>query len=82
MRPDVILLLAGAALTASACGGEAPPARAEAPATGLVLVTVDTTTIDAPLALPSQLYVEHDAVVAAPGVGMKPLDSGHELNNL
>ncbi len=69
MRPDVILLLAGAALTASACGGEAPSARAEAPATGLVLVTVDTATIDAPLALPSQLYVEHDAVVAARSSG-------------
>src|SRR5206468_8128503 len=34
------------------------------------LVTADTVTIDAPLSLPAQLYVEHDAVVFArsPGV--------------
>lgn len=69
MRPAPTFLLAGVALLASACGGDPVPARAEAPATGLALFTVDTTTVDAPLALPSQLYVEHDAVVAARSAG-------------
>ena len=69
MRPDVLLLLAAAAVTASACGGDPVPARAEAPVTGLALFTVDTATVEAPLALPSQLYVEHDAVVAARSAG-------------
>ncbi len=50
-----------AAGTAAADTGAAPPAS---------LVTADTVTIDAPLSLPAQLYVEHDAVVSArsPGV--------------
>jgi len=69
MRLDLMLLLAGTALATSACGGDPAPARAEAAVTGLALVTVDTATIDAPLALPSQLYVEHDAVVAARSAG-------------
>jgi len=69
MRPDVLLLLAASAVTASACGGDPVPARAEAPVTGLALFTVDTATVEAPLALPSQLYVEHDAVVAARSAG-------------
>ncbi|HTC23932.1 MAG TPA: efflux RND transporter periplasmic adaptor subunit [Gemmatimonadales bacterium] len=66
MRLTLSSLVMGAvALAASGCGNEPAPARAEAPVTGLALVTVDTMTIEAPLALPSQLYVEHDAVVAA-----------------
>jgi RND family efflux transporter MFP subunit len=69
MRPDLVLLLAGAALAGSACSGDPAPARAEVPATGLALFAVDTTTVEAPLALPSQLYVEHDAVVAARSPG-------------
>ncbi|HEY8105197.1 MAG TPA: efflux RND transporter periplasmic adaptor subunit [Gemmatimonadales bacterium] len=62
-------IVAAAAVAASGCGSDPAPARAEAPVTGLALVTVDTTTIDVPLALPSQLYVEHDAVVAARSAG-------------
>jgi membrane fusion protein (multidrug efflux system) len=34
------------------------------------LVTADTVTIDAPLSLPAQLYVEHDAVVFARSAGV------------
>jgi multidrug efflux pump subunit AcrA (membrane-fusion protein) len=34
------------------------------------LVTADTATIDAPLSLPAQLYVEHDAVVFARSAGV------------
>jgi membrane fusion protein (multidrug efflux system) len=41
--------------------GAAPPAS---------LVTADTATIDAPLSLPAQLYVEHDAVVFARSAGV------------
>ena len=59
------------------CGGErastrsAPPVetgalRAENPA----FVTADTATIQVPLALPSQLYVEHDATVYARSGGV------------
>ena len=70
MKPGVIILLAALGCSVAACGGEAAPARAEAPTTGLALVTVDTATVDAPLALPSQLYVEHDAVVAARSTGV------------
>jgi membrane fusion protein (multidrug efflux system) len=39
-------------------------------ATPTSLVTADTATIDAPLSLPAQLYVEHDAVVYARSAGV------------
>ena len=70
MKPGVFILLAALGFAVAACGGEAAPARAESPTTGLALVTVDTATVEAPLALPSQLYVEHDAVVAARSTGV------------
>ena len=70
MKLGVIILLAALGCTVAACGGEAAPARAESPTAGLALVTVDTATVEAPLALPSQLYVEHDAVVAARSTGV------------
>ena len=70
MKPGVIVLLAGLGCAIAACRGEPAPARAEAPTTGIALVTVDTATVEAPLALPSQLYVEHDAVVAARSTGV------------
>jgi RND family efflux transporter MFP subunit len=69
-RYGCALLLACAALAATACGDEPRPAKADSPVTGLALPSADTMTIDAPLALPSQLYVEHDAVVAARSAGM------------
>ena len=34
------------------------------------VVTAETTTVDLPLTLPSQLYVEHDAAVLARSSGM------------
>jgi RND family efflux transporter MFP subunit len=68
-RTLALTFVAAAAAAVSGCGSDPAPARAEAPVTGLALVTVDTTTIDVPLALPSQLYVEHDAVVAARSAG-------------
>lgn len=60
-----------------ACGGDVHPApvrqageprgAARAPAAGEY--SVDTATVDLPLALPTQLYVEHDAVVVARAPG-------------
>jgi membrane fusion protein, multidrug efflux system len=47
--------------SAAADSGAAAPAS---------LVTADTATIDAPLSLPAQLYVEHDAVVFARSAGV------------
>lgn len=71
MRPVVLLLLL------SACGGasadshreEESAAAAARPASG-GLVTADTTTVEVPLALPAQLYVEHDAAVYARSAGI------------
>jgi len=71
MRGDrCALLLACAALAATGCRDEARPAKAETPVTSLALLSADTLTVDAPLALPAQLYVEHDAVVAARSAGV------------
>lgn len=67
------LLLAAVAVTLSACG-EAPPREAGAtvpPGTPAEsLATADTATIEAPLSLPGQLYVEKDAVVLARATGL------------
>lgn len=61
---------------ASACGAdEGPPIRSAAaatvpaPPTGAA-VTVESTTVNRPLTLPSQLYVEHDAAVVARSSGI------------
>ncbi|HUR94628.1 MAG TPA: efflux RND transporter periplasmic adaptor subunit [Gemmatimonadales bacterium] len=60
-------------------------ASASVPDSGTVpatLLTADTATVDAPLSLPAQLYVEHDAVVFArsPGVVESVLvDLGHRV---
>lgn len=65
---------AGAAPDASplASGGDAAAASAPAttPATMPATVPVDTATMDAPLVLPGQLYVERDVVVAARAAGI------------
>ena len=61
-----------------ACGGQAssrPAARPSESAslggtTPSAIATVDTTTIDAPLTLPSQLYVERDATIYARSGGV------------
>ena len=61
-----------------ACGGEPGPAsRAAATETGSLgaaahagLITADTATVQVPLTLPSQLYVEHDATIYARSPGI------------
>lgn len=63
------LLVVLSAMAASGCSDEPKPAKAETPVASLGLLTADTATIDAPLSLASQLYVEHDAVVAARSSG-------------
>jgi len=68
------------ALAAAACGGESARAASSRPADSepaaprreaarRSIVVVDSVSVDAPLALPAQLYVERDAVVAARAAG-------------
>ncbi len=59
------------------CGGDTPPAAARTLETGATtgapagaIAMAETTTVDLPLTLPSQLYVEHDAPVLARSSGM------------
>jgi membrane fusion protein, multidrug efflux system len=64
-----------ALLVLAACGGEAPPpvqtGGATLAATPVASVaTAESTTVDRPLTLPSQLYVEHDAAVVARSSGI------------
>jgi RND family efflux transporter MFP subunit len=74
-RAAGLLLLALAAGGAGGCSGE--PARAEAsraprpavPPPAAVGTPVEEITLDAPLSLPAQLYVERDAVIAARSAG-------------
>jgi len=76
-RPRPVLL--AIALAACAGGGDAPPAGGRAietasaatlPASGPgAIETAESTTVDRPLSLPSQLYVEHDAAVVARSSG-------------
>ena len=56
--------------TAVACGRETKPSPAGRTAAGVPLLTVETTTVDVPLTLPAQLYVEHDALVYARASGI------------
>lgn len=52
------------------CRGEAAPASGAAEATPREAVVVESVTIDVPLVLPSQAYVEHDVVVHARSAGV------------
>lgn len=52
------------------CGRGAAPPSAGAAQPGVRLTTVDTATVDVPLSLPAQLYVEHDALVYARTTGI------------
>jgi RND family efflux transporter MFP subunit len=70
------LIVALAAATAG-CGRDTPPAAARTLETGATtgppagaVAVAETTTVDLPLTLPSQLYVEHDAAVLARSSGM------------
>lgn len=53
----------------SGCGERPPSARADTAAAPAGSVVVDTVTVELPLSLPAQLYVEHDAIVAARSAG-------------
>ncbi|HET6577856.1 MAG TPA: efflux RND transporter periplasmic adaptor subunit [Gemmatimonadales bacterium] len=63
-------------LLLAACGGEvAPPVQTAASASlaatpSGAVATAESTTVDRPLTLPSQLYVEHDAAVVARSSGI------------
>ena len=69
----VALILTWVAVVA--CGRESVPAARAAVA--LPTVLVETMTVSAPLSLASQLFVEHDAVVAARASGMLPVGEKH-----
>jgi RND family efflux transporter MFP subunit len=71
MRRPPFLALSLASLAACSDRPAAAPAAMQETETGAVaLVTADTATVEVPLALPAQLYVEHDATLYArsPGV--------------
>jgi membrane fusion protein (multidrug efflux system) len=65
-------------IAAVACGGQAAPSPASRPTETASLrgvpvsaiATVDTTTVEVPLSLPSQLYVERDATIYARSGGI------------
>lgn len=71
-----LLVLGGVGSAAVCCGGDSSPAAAKAETASVssppasAIATADTTTVDFPLTLPSQLYVEHDAAVLARSSGM------------
>ncbi len=64
-RFSLVLLGALAAFALTGCGDRPAQATAAAPTAMVDLLTADTITLGVPLTVPSQLYVEHDAVVAA-----------------
>jgi len=78
LREMSAMIVSVVCLAQSACGGDgeaAKPQQAGAPmggvANGSVVAefSVDTSTVQVPLQLPAQLYVEHDAVVVARAQG-------------
>jgi RND family efflux transporter MFP subunit len=56
-------------LVVAACGRQSNVGAKRATAPEAAGIVVDTTTVRAPLQLPAQLYVEHDAVVVARAAG-------------
>ncbi len=54
----------------SGCGGDAVPETPEPSVAAAPVIVVDTATVDLPLELPTQLYVEHDAYVYARSMGI------------
>jgi RND family efflux transporter MFP subunit len=75
-RIPLTLLLALAGAACSRADGDDPRDPAESAATLAAaadpasLVTVDTVTVELPLSLPAQLYVEHDAAIYARSSGV------------
>jgi len=69
VHPSTRLALAAMVAWLGACG-QRPQATPRGPtAQASAGILVDTTTVQAPLQLPAQLYVEHDAVVVARAAG-------------
>ncbi len=73
------ILLTLAIVLGFACTGSKPEPRDQAvetagvpslPPAATALVTADTITVELPLALPTQLYVEHDAEIYARSSGI------------
>jgi membrane fusion protein, multidrug efflux system len=64
-RGWVAALALGGSLAVGGCSDRPAQATAAVPARSVDLMTADTTTVAVPLSLTAQLYVEHDAVVAA-----------------
>ena len=71
-RMGVAMILAAAACRGSSGTGEEPVelAAAAAEPSAAALVAADTITVEVPLSLPAQLYVEHDAAVYARSAGI------------
>jgi membrane fusion protein (multidrug efflux system) len=75
---DLVVIRPAIALTllAAACGGDGGRPAETAGATTLaatpnaVVATAESTTVERPLSLPSQLYVEHDAAVLSRSTGI------------
>ncbi len=80
MRDDITRGIAGLSalvLIIASCGRDPAPVPARGAETGTApappggsIATAETTTVDLPLILPSQVYVEHDAAVLARSSGM------------
>lgn len=93
LRLAIAALLGGGMVGAWGCGegGGAAPPPSGGTQPGVRLVTVDTVTVDVPVSLPAQLYVEHDALVYARTTGIvesiyvdlgSPVEAGQLLAHL
>jgi len=79
------------ALLAAGCGGSARSDTPDAARPPAPLVAIESSTVDVPLSLPAQVYVEHDALVYARTTGIvesvyvelgAPVDQGQLLAQL
>ena len=74
MRNPALLALPGMLCLVTACAERPEPPGEDTATVAAVeptsLVTVDTATVEVPLALPAQLYVEHDAALYARSAGV------------
>ncbi|MGH7628519.1 MAG: efflux RND transporter periplasmic adaptor subunit [Gemmatimonadales bacterium] len=64
-RPFLALFGFSSCLALAGCGDRPAQATAAAPTAAVDLLSADTATLAVPLSVAAQLYVEHDAVVAA-----------------
>lgn len=70
MKPVHLLPLAPLLLLVSGCGDDAVPQARATPSGDGATVTVESLTVQMPLAITAQLYVEHDAPVLARTTGI------------